>query len=76
MRARVPELGATPAKWPHGDVLHACLRLLQCSDEYFDKNGHAVTVYQAFHWPAPALRAQVGSLTTEELMAFARFGAE
>ena len=56
--------------------MYACIRILQCSDQYFDRHGHAVTVYQAFHWPAPALRAQLKQLGTEELVAFARAAAE
>lgn len=76
MRALVPERGSEPRLWPHGDVLMDCIRLIQCSDCYFDKQGHAVTVYQAFHWPAPALRAKVGGMSTAQLVEFATFGAE
>lgn len=75
-RALVPERGGEPRLWPHGDVLMDCIRLIQCSDCYFDKQGHAVTVYQAFHWPAPALRAKVGGMSTAQLVEFATFGAE
>lgn len=76
MRKVVDEKGHDPSRWPHGHVLLECIRLLQCSEEYFDKKGNAVTVYQAFHWPAKALRARVGQLTTKELVEFATFGAE
>jgi len=64
------------SKWPHGNILMECIRLLQCSETYYDTQGHAVTVYQAFHWPAPALRKRVGNLTTRQLVDFATFAAE
>ncbi|KAJ8603770.1 hypothetical protein CTAYLR_000322 [Chrysophaeum taylorii] len=76
MRALVPERGREPRNWPHGDVLMDCIRVLQCSERYYSTRGHAVTVYQAFHWPAPALRAKVGGMTTKQLVDFATFGAE
>ena len=63
-------------RWPHGEILIECIRVLQCSETYFDKKGNAVTVYQAFHWPAPALRKQVGGLSTRQLVDFATFAAE
>mmetsp|Transcript_21588 Transcript_21588/g.33120 ORF Transcript_21588/g.33120 Transcript_21588/m.33120 type:complete len:614 (-) Transcript_21588:151-1992(-) len=75
-RKLVPEIGADPSKWPHGNILLECIRLIQCSDTYFSKQGFSVTVYQAFHWPAPALRKHVGSMTTKQLVEFATFGAE
>lgn len=76
MRALVPDRGRNPRDWPHGDKLLDCIRVLQCSETYFDKRGHAVTVYQAFHWPAWALRAKVGGMSTKQLVDFATFGAE
>lgn len=76
MRALVPERGSNPRDWPHGDILLDCIRVLQCSEQYFSKRGHAVTVYQAFHWPARALRAKVGGMTSKQLVDFATFGAE
>jgi len=65
-----------PRQWPHGDVLLECIRLVQCSERYFDRSGNAVTVYQAFHWPAPDLRKQVGGMSARQLVDFATFGAE
>ena len=56
--------------------MYQCLRLIQCSDKYFDREGHAVTVYQAFHWPAPYLRAHLRQFSTAELVAFSQMGAE
>ena len=41
LRAKVPTDGPDPSKWPHGDVMYQCLRLIQCSDKYFDREGHA-----------------------------------
>ena len=76
LRAKVPTDGPDPSKWPHGDVMYQCLRLIQCSDKYFDREGHAVTVYQAFHWPAPYLRAHLRQFSTAELVAFSQMGAE
>ena len=76
MRRLVPSIGPFPAKWPHGDVMLDCIRLLQCSDRYYDKAGNAVTCYQAFHWPAADLRRHLCSLTTAQLVEFAQFGAE
>ena len=76
LRAKVPSDGPDPSKWPHGDVMYQCLRLIQCSDKYFDREGHAVTVYQAFHWPAPYLRAHLRQFSTAELVAFSQMGAE
>ena len=66
LRAKVPTDGPDPSKWPHGDVMYQCLRLIQCSDKYFDREGHAVTVYQAFHWPAPYLRAHLRQFSTAD----------
>ena len=74
LRAKVPSDGPDPSKWPHGDVMYQCLRLIQCSDKYFDREGHAVTVYQAFHWPAPYLRAHLRQFSTAELVAFSQMG--
>jgi hypothetical protein len=76
LRARVPADGPDPNKWPHGDVLYQCLRILQCSDRYFDREGNAVTVYQAFHWPAPQLRKHLRQLSTVELVTFSQMAAE
>ena len=40
-RPKVLGDGPDPSKWPHGDVMYQCLRLIQCSDKYFDREGHA-----------------------------------
>ena len=30
LRAKVPSDGPDPSKWPHGEVMYQCLRLIQC----------------------------------------------
>ena len=76
MRRLVPSIGPYPAKWPHGDVMLDCIRLLQCSDAYYDKMGNAVTCYQAFHWPAADLKRHLCGLGTAQLVEFVTFAAE
>ncbi|KAJ1453298.1 hypothetical protein M885DRAFT_524703 [Pelagophyceae sp. CCMP2097] len=65
-----------PLGWVHGPKMLECIRVIQTSTALYDRGGHAVCVYQAFHWPAPALRAHLCTLSREQLVEFAQSGAE